>query len=215
MAQRIPKRGRLRRSGRVSRCRARPRFAHPRIRHRAPSALVDMSTHRWIDSLPSSRPVLARYGVAVACTLAGWFGRDLLTPVLGTTALPYVFFFPAIAIAAWYGGLGPAILCTALSLAAAMWFFIAPLHTLAVVPPADVVSIIAFLGAAFLLVGATETMHRTRRRLLAELDRRGVVERELARGKDLLATTLSSIGDGVIVTDRDARVTFLNPEAER
>lgn len=38
---------------------------------------------------------------------------------------------------------------------------------------------------------------------------------ELARAHDLLATTLTSIGDGVIVTDPGGDVTFLNAEAER
>ena len=38
---------------------------------------------------------------------------------------------------------------------------------------------------------------------------------ELLRQKDLLAVTLASIGDGVIVTDARGRVTFLNGEAER
>ena len=33
--------------------------------------------------------------------------------------------------------------------------------------------------------------------------------------KELLVTTLASIGDGVIVTDTQSRVTFINPEAER
>jgi len=38
---------------------------------------------------------------------------------------------------------------------------------------------------------------------------------ETSRGRELLATTLASIGDGVIVTDDQGRVSFLNTEAER
>jgi len=44
------------------------------------------------------------------------------------------------------------------------------------------------------------------------------LSREMARretGKELLATTLASIGDGVVVTDAHGHVTFLNGEAER
>jgi PAS domain S-box-containing protein len=37
----------------------------------------------------------------------------------------------------------------------------------------------------------------------------------LVREKELLATTLASIGDAVIVTDPEGRITFLNAEAER
>ena len=43
-----------------------------------------------------------------------------------------------------------------------------------------------------------------------------VAAREALRNeRELLATTLSSIGDGVIVTDAESRVTFINPEAQK
>lgn len=38
---------------------------------------------------------------------------------------------------------------------------------------------------------------------------------DLLREKELLATTLTSIGDAVIVTDDQGKVTFLNSEADR
>jgi PAS domain S-box-containing protein len=48
------------------------------------------------------------------------------------------------------------------------------------------------------------------RRIAEEISRRDLAIAETGRQKDLLATTLASIGDGVIVTDTDARVTFMN-----
>ncbi len=48
------------------------------------------------------------------------------------------------------------------------------------------------------------------RRITHEIGRREAAVRETEREKQLLATTLSSIGDGVIATDTDARITFMN-----
>src|SRR6185437_197481 len=38
---------------------------------------------------------------------------------------------------------------------------------------------------------------------------------ELQQQKDLLSVTLSSIGDCVMVTDKNSRITFMNPVAEK
>lgn len=51
------------------------------------------------------------------------------------------------------------------------------------------------------------------RQINKEIRRRENAIAETSRQKDLLATTLASIGDGVIVTDTEARVTFLNQVA--
>lgn len=44
---------------------------------------------------------------------------------------------------------------------------------------------------------------------------RRTYERELLAARDLLRTTLSSIGDAVVSTDAEGRVTFMNPVAEK
>jgi len=60
-----------------------------------------------------------------------------------------------------------------------------------------------------------DTIAEQRAHLEAELVERKRAQEAEAREKQLLATTLASIGDGVIVTDDAGRVTSLNGEAER
>ncbi|HEX5008809.1 MAG TPA: DUF4118 domain-containing protein, partial [Planctomycetota bacterium] len=64
--------------------------------------------------------------VALAAVLAGWGARVALTPLIGPTALPFITFFPAVAWAAWYGGLLPAVLTTVGGALVANWFFLEP-----------------------------------------------------------------------------------------
>jgi PAS domain S-box-containing protein len=156
-----------------------------------------------------------RYGVALGAVLLGWLARQALGPMVGATALPYIFFFPAVACTAWFGGLGPGAFATVLACAAARFFFIEPIHSLAVIHPGDLAADIAFLVSSTFIVGAIVAMHQTRGRLVKEIIEREHVTSELAHARDSLATTLVSIGDGVVVTDAAGRVAFLNSEAER
>ena len=50
--------------------------------------------------------------------------------------------------------------------------------------------------------------------LRTEIARRRKVERDLVEQRQLLEVTLSSIGDAVIATDLEGRITFVNPAAE-
>ncbi|MEW6158887.1 MAG: PAS domain S-box protein, partial [Verrucomicrobiota bacterium] len=79
----------------------------------------------------------------------------------------------------------------------------------------DLVAQLAFLVATLVMISAIEIMRRSRARLVRENAERERTEIELAQARDLLSTTLASIGDAVIVTDMEGKVTFLNPEAER
>src|ERR1700730_3901882 len=72
-----------------------------------------------------ARDYVRRYGcAAVAVALAIWI-RLLLDPVLGL-GYPYATLFFAIVLAAWYGGLGPALFAVILGALSADYFLVSP-----------------------------------------------------------------------------------------
>jgi len=77
---------------------------------------------------PLARPVrgtVARYTVAIAAFLLGLGLREAFNFAL-PPGLPFLTFFPAIIFATFLAGRGPGILCAALSLLAAWYWFIPP-----------------------------------------------------------------------------------------
>jgi PAS domain-containing protein len=78
-----------------------------------------------------------------------------------------------------------------------------------------------FMGVSIFVIGLNERLRRARARSderLGELTRLqeqlSDAKGEAERARDLLQMTLASIGDGVIATDAEGRVTFLNKVAE-
>jgi PAS domain S-box-containing protein len=127
---------------------------------------------------------LLAVGLAFACTY-------LSVPLPERSQL--FLFLAAVVVSAWYGGLGPGLLATALSIAGHIALIKAPYGD-------DLVRLLFFL----LVAGAITVLAAGRRRAEA----RAHAQREE------MAVTLASIGDAVIVTDRAGRVTFMNTAAE-
>jgi PAS domain S-box-containing protein len=140
------------------------------------------------------------YLVAIAATLAAALWRLILAHWLGGD-LPYLTFYGAIVAAAWYGGLRPGLLATALSAVITTSFFLVPRIEAVGLKPAHVVGILIFAATGWLISAGAEGLRRTREEHRLEAER--------------LRTTLQSIGDGVVVTDAAARVVSLNAVAER
>ncbi len=134
-----------------------------------------------IVSNPSpERPALLRYGFATLTVALAVLVRLPLSAFLGTD-VPFLFFFPAVMVAAWYGGLGPGLLATGLAALAADYFFLPPFGTLGVPDFGGVVQIALFLGVCVVITMLTQSLRRARHSAEASVLESGRREEELRR----------------------------------
>jgi PAS domain S-box-containing protein len=143
---------------------------------------------------------ITRYGVAVACAGAAIVARQALDPLWGLK-LPYITLFPAIMVSAWLGGTRPGIVTTLITGVAAEYLWVEPSYSWRVVNVSELLGI-----GMFLLVGVVISA-------LNGAWRRGTVA--LSESEQRLTVTLTSIGDAVITTDQEGRITRMNAIAER
>jgi two-component system, cell cycle sensor histidine kinase and response regulator CckA len=127
---------------------------------------------------------------ALAATALALF----LSLIFGPLLEPNYFlpFLAAVLLSAWYSGVTGGLAATLLSSAAALYFFLPPQPGFAIADLNIGVRLGAFAGLGVLIS------------LLAASGRRSQM---------LLSATLTSIGDGVIATDTDGRITYMNPVA--
>jgi PAS domain S-box-containing protein len=152
------------------------------------------------------RSWLLRYGAAILAVGAITLIRVALTPVMGPTAMPFTLYFCAVAFAAWYGGFRPAVLAIFLSLVAGSWFFAAPRGTLLVSGHGDQVAMLMIVVVGF----GIALLSRSQR---GAVDRAMRAENSERAERQRFETTLASIGDAVIATDREGCITFTNKVA--
>jgi PAS domain S-box-containing protein len=107
-----------------------------------------------------------RYAIAVLAVAATASLRFVLEPVVGER-LPFVTLFFAVFVAAWYGGLGPGLLATALGAFVSAFLFIGAMTR---VPGLDRIAALGMM--LFVLTGlATAWMGETRLRAMRLADR--------------------------------------------
>ncbi len=143
------------------------------------------------------RSTLMRYGFAVL-TVALAAAITWAFPLL-SSRIPFALFYAAVILSTWYGGKRPGLLTTALSALVSAYLFLGIPYSL------DRSLEEALLLGVFLLVSLVITF-------LTEKAQRAESKERASR--EQLLTTLKSIGDAVIATDAQGRVTFMNEVAQ-
>ena len=176
----------------------------------------DTSQQKLPEGIPRFlrvQPSWLGYGVAVVSTVAAILIRWLLDPLLGGH-LQLLTLYGAVAVTVWFGGWRPGVLAALIGFAAVDYLFMPPRYEFTLNS-----TVLATFGgysvSCGLIIYFGEVMRRTNARLKNEAGELEAIKQSLAQEKGLLATTLASIGDGVIVTDSEGRATFLNAEAAR
>jgi PAS domain S-box-containing protein len=156
--------------------------------------------------------VVARYVLAVVAAIFGLVFRSALSSLLGVQ-FPYITFFPAIAISAWYGGLWPGVLTTVVSAVLAMNYVMPLSYVLDLHRLADSVGAVLFLVSGTLMSILSDGLRQARGR--AERSR---IDAEKARqesesSRERVTKILESISDAFVSVDRDFRCTYVNQRA--
>jgi PAS domain S-box-containing protein len=102
---------------------------------------------------------VARYGMAVAAAAAATLLRLALDPIWGDR-LPFIWYFPAILVAAWFAGFRAGVLTTLLCAMATDYLWLAPVGSLAVESWADAVGLVVFAAIGVVISGVSEAWRR-------------------------------------------------------
>ena len=123
------------------------------------------------DSWREPRSWLVRYGAAVVVTGLALVLQELLYRGVreGPNATPFLVFFGAVMVGAWFGGLGPGLLATALSAVLSWYLFLYPQDSIAIDRFGQVLRLVIFVLEGVLISSLVGAMHSARRRAEANM----------------------------------------------
>ncbi len=131
--------------------------SNPKVR----TKIMGMQAKKGADSL-SRRSLPLRYGVSVASVALATGLKLLLDPLLVQQS-PFLLLAGAVMVAAWFGGLGPGLVATALGALSADYFYLAPVGSFTG-PVGAFWLQVPFVLQGVLITALTQALHLARQR---------------------------------------------------
>ncbi len=168
-----------------------------------------------------ARTILANYGVAagvvglvllIKAPLESWVG----------SGPPLILFIPALTFSAWFGGFGPGMLATALSVLSCNYFYFPPIGSLMVASGYDRVQLAVFLAEGMLtsvlmqqLIDAKRQSEASATKAEQYRDTLKDAEAAVRRERDFAESLIAAAQAIVLVLDREGRILQSNPFFEQ
>lgn len=149
----------------------------------------------WLAHSRARRLVAGVGGVAIATLL-----RLALNPIVGHD-IPFILFFPTIALVSWYAGASAGLLAVVLS-TASVALFVSPPHG----DPVTLLRITLFGTGCCTIVWVMNSLQRAQASLIA-------TRQSEFRQRVWFEVMLGSIAEGVIATSASGSITFMNQAA--
>jgi len=130
------------------------------------------------EALLRSHPGARRYVLALVLLVLAFAIRFALAPLFGPRSA-YLLFIPAALVAAWYGGLGPALVVAVGGFLLGDLFFAPPVFQFGPYGATELVDILVYAVSALIGMAFVESFHRTRERLKLVKEHEQALQKEI------------------------------------
>jgi len=146
---------------------------------------------------------IQRYSVAVVAVVLALLLMLLLDPWLAIAKTPFLLFFGAVMVSAWYGGLGPGLLATFLSALLSAYFFLSPIYYSLDLDLSNSVRLLLFVLQGILFSVLCKELQTTNRRLAANL-------MKLKTSEERYRRLVDTANEGIWTINAEGRIDYVN-----
>jgi len=163
----------------------------------------------------TAHPATFGYGLAILTAGMALLLKLGLDP-LSETDTPFLVFFSAVMVSAWFGGLGPGLLATALAALCSDYFFVSPYQWFWSQNSGQNLPLGLFLLEGVLISSISAALHTSRQRAEVSKLKAQHHQEDLRRSEERYRLLIEGVKDyAIFMLDRDGQVVSWSAGAER